>query len=243
MKRQPFRERIHDAAIKLLRGSRSGLRFSELERRLWKRLPECSRKTVTNSILSLESDRPDHVYRPARGVYRSTLFRGELVLPPPSDARHREEQFYSAFALWLKAELLEVSHAIVLGGNVFKDRWGTPDVLGKSEGRPSDLIKSPTSIVAAEIKADSNGLLLGFGQACAYRLFSHKSYLVIPKQTPATELDRVEALCRLYCLGLVVFDKNSTSAPRFTLLVRPIRHEPDLFYTNRYLKQVERQLF
>jgi len=243
MKRDPFRERIHAAAIKLLRGNRGGLRFSELEHRLWKQLPECSRKTVTNAILSLESCHPDSVYKPSRGVYRSTLFRESAVLTPPAARRNREEQFYSSFAIWLKAELLEVSHAIVLGGNVFRDRWGTPDVLGKSESRPSDLIKSPTSIVAAEIKADPGGLLLGFGQACAYRLFSHKSYLVIPKQTPPAELVRVEALCRLYSLGLVVFDRNSATAPSFTLLVRPIRHEPDLSYTNRYLKQVERQLF
>lgn len=85
--------------------------------------------------------------------------------------------------------------------------------------------------------------MTGFGQACAYRLFSHKSYLVIPKQTPAEELARIDSLCQMFGLGLVLFNPKSLAAPDFRLIVRPMKHEPDLLYTNRYLKHVERALF
>lgn len=76
-----------------------------------------------------------------------------------------------------------------------------------------------------------------------YRLFSHKSYLVIPSQTPQDELARVDSLCEMFGLGLVTFNPNSLDAPNFTLVVRPLKQEPDLFYTNRYIKHVEKELF
>jgi hypothetical protein len=154
-----------------------------------------------------------------------------------------EEHFYAPFAAWLKDHLEEVTHAIALGGNTFRDRWGTPDVLGKYESKRSDVVKGMLSIVAAEIKADTSNLLTGFGQACAYRLFSHKSYLVIPQQTPPDELDRLEALCNMHGLGLVTFDVESPSKPGFRLMARPVKHDPDLSYTNRYIRRVEAQLF
>ncbi|MBW8465086.1 hypothetical protein [Acidovorax sp.] len=103
-----------------------------------------------------------------------------------------ESAFYGTFADWLKNDAEAVTHAIPLGGNVFRDRWGTPDVIGKRESRRSDVIKVPTLIVAAEIKVDMMDLVTGFGQACAYRLFCHSSYLVIPKQTSELETARLD---------------------------------------------------
>lgn len=43
-----------------------------------------------------------------------------------------------------------------------------------------DPIKAHPEIVSVEIKTDTNQLITAFGQACAYKLFSHKVYLVIP---------------------------------------------------------------
>ena len=54
---------------------------------------------------------------------------------------------------------------------------------GKRESCRSDIIQAPVEIVAAEIKLDMAQLVTAFGQACAYCLFAHKSYLVIPKLT------------------------------------------------------------
>lgn len=157
--------------------------------------------------------------------------------------RIREEVFYPLFANWLKNEIEDVTHAIALGGNAFKDRWGTPDVIGKAESRRSDVIKGPTSIVSAEIKVDTSGLVTGFGQACAYKLFSHKSYLVIPQETSQDELARLDSLCQIFGIGLVTFNSRNPAAPDFRLVVRPLKHEPDLFYTNRYVSHVEKELF
>jgi hypothetical protein len=59
---------------------------------------------------------------------------------------------------------------IPFGGNKFRDKWGTPDVIGKREPRRSDIVKAPTEIVSAEIKADTKDLITAFGQACSYKL-------------------------------------------------------------------------
>ncbi|MFN5157979.1 MAG: hypothetical protein ACK5IH_17240, partial [Betaproteobacteria bacterium] len=128
-------------------------------------------------------------------------------------------------------------------GNLFRDKWGTPDVVGKRESKRSDVIKAPTEIVSAEIKADTTQLVTAFGQACAYRLFSHRSYLVVPRQTHADELARLDALCEISGIGLVTFDLDNPKEPKFLSVVRPRSHQPDLFYTNRYLALIERELF
>lgn len=242
-KHPPFQRQIHATALELLQRRRQGLRFAELQRALERRYPSFSEKTITNCILSLQAFHGGLVYKPGRGLYRSTKYQDRPLEIKADPSKIREEHFYVLFANWLKFDLGEVTQAIALGGNAFKDRWGTPDVLGKAESRPSDVIKAPTYIVSAEIKLDATSLVLGFGQACAYRLFSHKSYLVIPTHAPRDELERVEALCRMFGLGLVVFDPRVPNAPGFKLLVRPTRHEPELIYTNRYVRRVERQLF
>ena len=97
--------------------------------------------------------------------------------------------------------------------------------------------------MCAEIKIDSFQLITAFGQACAYSLFSHKSYLVVPKLAPKDDISRLDSLCQGYGIGLVLFDTNSPENPGFTILVRPRKHDPDMFYTNKYLKVIEDRLF
>ena len=116
-------------------------------------------------------------------------------------------------------------------------------MLGKFESKRSDVVKGMTVIVASELKVDVTDLLKGFGQACAYRLFAHKSFLVVPQHTPPDELDRLEALCRMHGVGLVTFDARSPARPGYRVVARPIKHDPDLSYTNRYVRLVERKLF
>jgi hypothetical protein len=36
----------------------------------------------------------------------------------------KEEDFYAPFADWLKNEIEDITHAIPMGGNKFKDKWG-----------------------------------------------------------------------------------------------------------------------
>lgn len=243
-----IRTRVRSAAVELLGEHPPGLRFSELHRLILRRDANLKPKTISGAIWNLDVVCPDKVYKPSKGLYRLIKYRDTSDSAPlkpqrPRAPRPREDEFYPLFAAWLKNDLEDVTHAIALGGNAFRDRWGTPDVLGKNESRRSDVIKGPTAIVSAEIKTDTAGLVTGFGQACAYRLFSHKSYLAIPRQTPAEEMARIDALCSMFGIGLVTFDPRSLAAPDFKLIVRPLRHEPDLFYTNRYIRHVEKELF
>lgn len=118
-----------------------------------------------------------------------------------------------------------------------------PDVIGKRESRRSDVIKAPTEIVSSEIKTDTGQLITAFGQVCAYKLFSHKAYLVVPKQAADDEISRLDALCQIFGIGLVTFNATNPSEPDFRIRVRPSRHEPDLFYTNKYMAKIEKELF
>ena len=195
----------------------------------------------------METRLPGEVYKPARGVFRHTIFREDVAAEeqplPPSAAKVKEEEFYKPFADWLVSELEECTKAIPLGGNRFRDRWGTPDVIGIREPRKSDIIKPPTEIVSAEIKVDTGNLITAFGQACSYKLFSHKSYIVAPKESPEEDIGRLDALCRIFGIGLILFDANTPGAPAFDIRVRAARHEPDMFYVNKCMKLVEDELF
>ena len=133
--------------------------------------------------------------------------------------------------------------AISLGGNKFKDKWGTPDVVGKRESRRSDIIQGVTEIVSAEIKTDALQLITAFGQACAYKIFSNKVYLVVPGKSSDEDLDRLDSLCQIFGIGLVTFDATAPTSPDFRIMVRAAKHVPDLFYTNKYMALIEKELF
>ena len=90
-------------------------------------------------------------------------------------------------------------------------------MIGIRKARESDIIKFPTEIVSAEIKTDGNNLITAFGQAVSYKLFSHKSYIVVPKESSTEDLDRLEALCLTCGLGLILFNHLRVDSPDFTI--------------------------
>lgn len=244
-----IRERIKLRAVELIKAHPEGLRYSELFRKLTDGPPAFNAGTINSTIYNLDAVLPQSVWKPSKGLYRHTDYREPGLAEQAArqgaapTQKVREEQFYAPFADWLRNEAEDATHAIPLGGNLFRDRWGTPDVIGKKESRRSDVIKAPTEIVAAEIKVDLQQLVFAFGQACAYRLFCHRSYVVVPRQANADELARLDALCEISGVGLVTFDCENPGAPGFAMVVRPRSHQPELFYTNRYLSLIERELF
>lgn len=250
MKLPKIQERIRSISIDLLAEQPQGLRYSELLRRIKQIGSELNPNTINKCVANLEVLDPHFVYKPVKGLFRHLKFK-ELMQPEliqksltgPKKQKLREHVFYLPFANWLKNDLEEATFSMPLGGNVFKDRWGTPDVIGKFESKRSDVIKGQTIIVSAEIKADLSGLVIGFGQACVYKQFSHKVYLVIPNQTSLEEMARIDSLCQLSGIGLVSFNATNSILPEFKLVLRATKHEPDLFYTNRYLMCVEKSLF
>jgi hypothetical protein len=241
------RERIQSQAIEILRNNPQGVRYSRLLSLIKERLPEISSNTIRGTIWNLDVTIPKEIYKADRGLFRYVSFRETQVISesatPPTVSEIGEEGFYQPFADYLKNELEECTKAIPLGGNRFRDRWGTPDVIGIKKPKPSDIVKPEVVIVSAEIKTDLSGLITAFGQVCAYKTFSHKVYLVIPKNSSEEDKSRIEALCLIFGIGLILFDSASAENPQFEIRVRPLKHEPDMFYVNKYMKLVESELF
>jgi len=244
-----IRDRIRSQALELILAHPEGLRYSELHRKIKEATPSFNSSTINTSIWNLDVVLPLAVWKPSKGLYRHVKFKEQDVVEEPAAPpgipvpRLREEAFYRPFADWLVNEAEDATQAIPLGRNVFRDKWGTPDVIGKRESRRSDVIKGATEIVSAEIKTDTLQLVTAYGQACAYRLFSHRSYLVIPSQANEDEIARLVSLCEISGIGLVTFDARDPTEPNFRIVVRPRQHQPDLFYTNRYVALIERELF
>lgn len=245
-------KRIKDKALALLDQFPNGLRYSELHSKISASDACFNSNTINGSIWNLDAIFPDLVYKPSKGLFRllkhkpadsdspaAALTSAPAMLVTPV----KEADFYAPFADWLTNEIEEVTLAIPLGGNKFKDKWGTPDVVGKRESRRSDIIKGTTEIVSAEIKTDTLQLITAFGQACAYKIFSNRVYLVVPARSSDEDLDRLDSLCQIFGIGLVTFDATAPASPDFRIMVRAARHEPDLFYTNKYMALIEKELF
>jgi hypothetical protein len=115
---------------------------------------------------------------------------GVVPAPPvkaetPGSEPLTEQDFYVSFAEWLE-ENDEATVASALGGSSLGVKWGTPDVIGVLKPRAQDIFKFEPQIVTAEIKVVPSQPVVAFGQAVAYRLFSHKSYIVVPTPRAAT---------------------------------------------------------
>jgi len=142
-----------------------------------------------------------------------------------------EKEFYDPFAAWL-VDNDEATSAKAIGGAIFGGKWNTPDVLGVLKPTPTDRIKFEPQIVSAELKVDKNQPVVAFGQAISYRLFSHKSYVVLPNTISKDDLDRLTALATIYGLGLVTFRLDPAN-PEFVVQVRAATSQPDMFYVNQ----------
>ena len=239
---------IIDKALQILSNAPEGVRYSALVRTVHEALPHIPKNTVHGTIWRLDVTMPDKFYKPARGMWMHVKYRDGVqtekgIEQQTPQEKIAEKHFYKPFADWLVNELEECTKAIEIGGNSFKDKWGTPDVIGIREPRKSDIIKFPTEIVSAEIKLDSASLITAFGQACAYWLFSHKSYLVVPATSAEDDLARLDSLARIFGIGLILFNVTDPKSPNFEIRVRAAKHEPDMFYVNRSMKLIEDELF
>lgn len=242
-------EKVIQKAIGLIDACPPGKRYSDLIKEISAAFPGIPVNTVHGSLHKFRTELPSGVYQPSRGLYRAAKYREEgeeqeaEVTKKLKKEKIREEDFYDAFGDWLINELEECTKSISVGGNRFRDKWGTPDVVGVREARRSDIIKPPTEIVSAEIKLDPSNLITAFGQACSYKLFSHKSYIVVPDNSSEDDIARLDALSRIFGIGLVIFNPLDPKNPDFRIRSRASREEPDMFYVNKYLKLVEDDLF
>lgn len=248
------RKQIQEKAIRILDDSPGGIRWSDLLRRTLAGEPETPANSVHGAVHALLTTSPE-IVKVARGTYQLARHQDaqsraaveedraasaevvEIETPAHERVRVSESDFYGAFRDWLIDVAEEVNEAVVLGGSVLRGKWGTPDVIGVLKPRAQDLLKFEPQIVSAEIKIDPTQPVVAFGQAIAYRLFSHKSYIVVPTTTSEDDLSRLKALCTIHGVGLVTFALD-TEAPDFTTIVLPALASPDMFYANQMLRRL-----
>jgi hypothetical protein len=229
---------IRNLARSIIDGSPGGIRYSALVERIAQQSPETPRNTIHGAVWNLDVTFPNEISKPSRGLFtpfaksenESVMASGSEQVAP-TGLKTKESDFYGPFAEWLKNDLDEVTQVAALGGAGLKSKWGTPDVIGVYKPLASNLIKFPIEIVSAEIKIDPQQPIVAFGQSVAYRLFSTKTYIAMPTSLTEEDQSRLESLCMLFGVGLVLFDLEKDN-PRFTIRVRAQRFSPDMFYVN-----------
>ena len=200
-------KQVQARILELLESAPAGLQWAAMLNVVQAEHPETPSGTIRGSARLLYQ-KDDRVVKVARGTYQLAQFlhaeseaamiqdeavaSKPVVVDTPSQQRVTllESDFYAGFAEWL-TEGDEVTRAEPLGGSILKGKWGTPDVLGVLRPRPGDVIQFEPQIVSAEMKIDTGQPVVAFGQAIAYRLFSHKSYIVVPKGTSGDDLGRL----------------------------------------------------
>lgn len=246
------RKQIQARAFQLLGDAPGGLRWAQMLKLIHESDPETPPNSIQGSRHSLLIS-TDKITKVARGTYQLSSFVDAADLPseaeefivfadtgePDQHSRKgfRESDFYESFSQWLIDGIEEANEAAVIGGNILKGKWGTPDVIGVLKARADDILKFPTQVVSAEIKIDPAQPVTAFGQAIAYRLFSHKSYIVVPSTTSQDDLARLKALCSLHGVGLVTFALN-VETPDYTIVIPAQQAEPDMFYANQMARRL-----
>jgi len=238
---------IKTLARSIVKSNPGGIRYSELVRQIKDANPETPINTIHGSVWNLDATYPHDITKPSRGLYQSAdvaeipgvedVSESVVEITPAGD-KVSEADFYGPFAEWLKNDLDEVTTVAPLGGSGLKAKWGTPDVVGAYKPLASNLIKFPLEIVSAEIKIDKTAPVVAFGQAVAYRLFSAKCYIAMPSTLTQEDQSRLEALCMLFGVGLVLFDLDPTN-PNFLIRVRAQRFSPDMFYVNEFADRLK----
>lgn len=244
MAKLPIKE-IQKIARSIVSDNPGGIRYSALVDKVSKQNPETPKNTIEGAVWNLAAIFPSEITKPSRGVFtpvskvaNDTVVVGSTEQIAPTGAKVKESDFYQPFAEWLKNDLDEVTEVASLGGAGLKSKWGTPDVVGIYKPLASNLIKFPVEIVSAEIKIDPLAPVVAFGQAVAYRLFSTKTYIAMPTTLTEEDQSRLESLCMLFGVGLVLFELNK-DAPQFSIRVRAQRFSPDMFYVNEFADRLK----
>lgn len=260
------KDKIIAAAAEILAQNPDGVRKTDLINEVCK-TTKCKKQTVVGNLWTLQKQIQDNVStkfqtRKERGGAVFFYLRANNDAPqadaPKSDGRSSriEEKFYASFAKYLEygdgdeERLGECSKAVAWGGGSKSNgKWGTPDVVGVFKPDRKADVQFQHEIVSVEIKIGDkrDALITGFGQACAYRLFSHKVYLAIPapkSESDSTEALRIEALCHVFGIGLVHFNAKTPEKPDYKKILRAQAHSPDMFYVNEFIKgELSAQLY
>ena len=232
-------------AAEILKGKPGGLKAKDLKIELQKCLPSVKHNTIEGYVWKLDKISNGQISKLRRGFFVLKEYQSETNETVGLDSKdiefHEdrdsishlpEEPFYPKFAEYLK-KIHECNKAVPSGSNRQGKKWENPDVMGwYSE---LTFASQQLVLVSGELKTSSrwDDIVTGFGQAASYLLFSHKSYLAIPRQTNQDDKRKIEALCVILGVGLLFFDNNNVDDPKFEVGNRPIRREPDIYFLTK----------
>lgn len=213
---------------------KEGLRYSILASKISEETGE-NLNTINGSIWNMPNEMPNEVARPQRGLFilkknLDNITDKESETSEKYSDKFIEEKVYEPARDYLLGKS-EFTHAIVLGGAVLGKKWGTPDLMGAIRVSSDAVYQPPLEIVAVEIKGNNYSPVEALGQAMAYKLFAHRTWLVLPE---SDDIDRIEGIAMSANIGLVVFNyKNGQFI--FETLNRPTKGNPDADEVNKVL--------
>jgi hypothetical protein len=238
--------------IEELKKHNDGMRYAEIHKSMKENYPGISDGTFDGIIQDLK--KKNKIDNPSKGLYISkqvsespnpTITQNDTKTPidQHNNQKSSEAAFYKPFANYLKSELEDCTAATALGGKKLDQhgKWTTPDVIGIANYYQSNTaITIETEIVSAEIKYDiaPMPLMVAFGQACAYKLFSHRVYLVIPNTANKEVADRLITLCVLLDIGMVTFNRSESDNPNFRLKHYAPKTPPSPFYVHQVITRL-----
>jgi len=242
------REIKYDFALKEMENYSDGINFTKICKIMKDKYPEMTQGALCGFVRDLYKKHDKEIVKISTGLYILKKFdqniasNNQNTSSNNSKTKINEEAFYVPFANFLDAALENCTTVIPLGGNSLGDKWGTPDVIGVYKPKRGDIDQT-IEITTAEIKFDTspNALITAFGQACAYKLFSHRVYLVIPEQSDDETIDRIDSLCILFGIGLILFNKDDPEE-EFQIKNRARKSMPDISYLNKKIEKIADKL-
>jgi len=213
---------------------KEGIRFANLVRKIAQETGD-NINTINGSTYNMPNEMSDKIARPQRGLFilRKNLGNIELKESETSDKYSDsfiEEDVYTPARDYLLGRG-ECTHAVVVGGSSFGKKWGTPDLMGAIRVSSDAIYQPPIELVAVEIKGDKYSPVEALGQAMAYKLFAHRTWLVLPE---TDDIDRIEGIAMSANIGLVVFTYKDKQFS-FETLNRPMTGNPDAEEVNNIL--------
>jgi hypothetical protein len=233
-------EEIRKKAIEILGRDeyKEGMRFANLIRKIAEETGD-NINTINGSTYNMPNEMPKDIVRPQRGLFilKKNLKNMETKENETSDKysdKFKEEDVYEPAKEYMLGHG-ECTHAIVVGGAMFAKKWGTPDLMGAIRVSSDAIYQPPIEIMAIEVKGSKYSPVEALGQAMAYKLFAHRTWLILPE---TDDIDRIEGIAMSANIGLIVFNyKNGQFI--FETLNRPVTGNPDAEEVNKILNDLK----
>ena len=248
-------EQIKNSAIKIIEKHPDGIRLKDIVSEIIEYSKETNENTIRGSISQLRAEE-----RFSRSIDTSKwgLYKPKSVDESEDDSNKSSEdpekeknkidevsesKFYEPFAKFLEIDLQECTTAESIGGMTGGGKWGNPDVVGCHKPQPDHVFKFEPEVIAAEIKISTEKahVFEGFGQASAYRIFSHKVYLVLPEKISSDLKNELSLLCDFHGLGLVLFDSENLNHPNWKVELKARKTSPNMILLNEFAEKIRKK--